>query len=970
MNGLKLPPIDRRHMDHSVGVGDVEEVFEESKIQDNSQMKMVNEAPKENSVENEYYIDDQDAKVSPTKRNTDLGPFIDQKPNLHISIKSKVKSQIPNKLYKKNITKSKTDSINEQMGPIDNLLWALRKKQLDEMVASFKIKNITTSEDDSKDQSNEHRSRRCLYRSGDGFRVKWDLLIMSLAAYSCFIVPIQFSFDPQFAKELYFLIPDFFVNIIFFVDILINFRTTYIHKKTGEEVTNLSIIAINYLKLQFWIDFLATIPFDLGAELFISNSNSGFFQLFSLLKLVRVLRLGKLIAVMKVKDDIKLSLKLMRLVFFLVTYLHCLGCCWYYIVIDNEEWMPPLDYVWVKTEFYQKNIPFKYSMSLYHAVLLFTGNDIGPRGTFQLLFVSFFVVMGAIINANLFGQLAVILSAMNRKASLFQEKFDIITTAMKNLNLPEELQTKVTGFLTYTERFLDSQTELKSFLDMISPSLRQEVIISIFSETLRYNPIFQENDTLIDYLTKKLKTQIHMPEDPIITQGEVAENIFFIGRGECEVSVTNHNSITDVVKKVKPGDVFGEVALLCGCRRTASVKTTNYSTLAKIDKPTFKDMCVQFPDLKDKMKENLKKYQDKLKLFLKVILRAIPFFQDLSEESIEEITYHLKQKSFDSNEVIERAGETVDRICLVTRGEVDLILNIENHDFVIHNLYQGCFIGGYKVLQDSVHAHTARSVTSVSVHTLNRDSISILQRCLPDFQTAIDKAKKYLKSDNPIIGYGLFRDTNGSISPVRMLQMAVIKIMKINRELKNIGSKETAANALERMLIDYEEQGNEGKWQKNYHRVSIKLMDKLYKKIDNLQNHIEVLETQIEKDTKEKKRQSVLLMKRMSQQEDSLRQFNNHNNIEPRKNSVFNIQPLPMGFLNMEDSKIDEASEDNTSSLSSVRTNSRRESTSKDLQMSEAHSIGILFHEKKNNQIPDKAFQDPMISPEKKHKDK
>lgn len=175
------------------------------------------------------------------------------------------------------------------------------------------------------------------------------------------------------------------------------------------------------------------------------------------------------------------------------------------------------------------------------------------------------------------------------------------------------------------------------------------------------------------------------------------------------------------------------------------------------------------------------------------------------------------------------------------------------------------------MLQESVHAHTARSVTSVSVHTLNRDSISILQRCLPDFQTAIDNAKKYLKSDNPIIGYGLFRDTNGSISPIRMLQMAVIKIMKINRELKNIGSKETATNALERMLIDYEDQEDEGKWQKNYHRVSIKLMDKLYKKIDNLQNHIEVLETQIEKDTKEKKRQSVLLMKRMSQHEDSLR---------------------------------------------------------------------------------------------------
>jgi len=84
----------------------------------------------------------------------------------------------------------------------------------------------------------------------------------------------------------------------------------------------MKVIAWNYLKFRFWIDFLATIPFDTGAELLISNNDSGVLQLFSLLKLVRVLRLGKLIAIMKVKDDIKLSLRLIKLVFFLILYLH------------------------------------------------------------------------------------------------------------------------------------------------------------------------------------------------------------------------------------------------------------------------------------------------------------------------------------------------------------------------------------------------------------------------------------------------------------------------------------------------------------------------------------------------------------------------------------------------------------------------------------------------------------------------
>jgi len=164
--------------------------------------------------------------------------------------------------------------------------------------------------------------KRCIFRSGDGMRVNWDLLIIFLAVYSCFIVPIQVAFEPSFASSLFFQIPDLSVNVIFLLDIVINFRTTYIHPKTGKEVINLKTIAWSYLKIRFWIDFLATIPFDTLGEIIVPDSNSGLFQLFSLLKLVRVLRLGKLISIMKVKDDIKLSLKLLKLIFFLMIYLH------------------------------------------------------------------------------------------------------------------------------------------------------------------------------------------------------------------------------------------------------------------------------------------------------------------------------------------------------------------------------------------------------------------------------------------------------------------------------------------------------------------------------------------------------------------------------------------------------------------------------------------------------------------------
>ena len=75
-------------------------------------------------------------------------------------------------------------------------------------------------------------------------------------------------------------------------------------------MTELKAIAAQYLKLRFWVDLIASIPFDTISLLFFSSNSGSMLQLFSLLKLTRVLRLGKIIAIMRVKDDIKLSLRL------------------------------------------------------------------------------------------------------------------------------------------------------------------------------------------------------------------------------------------------------------------------------------------------------------------------------------------------------------------------------------------------------------------------------------------------------------------------------------------------------------------------------------------------------------------------------------------------------------------------------------------------------------------------------------
>lgn len=152
-----------------------------------------------------------------------------------------------------------------------------------------------------------------------------------------------------------------------------------------------------------------------------------------------MLRLSKLIAYLNVRQDVKATMKLGKLLFFLIMYFHVLGCAWWYLVRDDEEWMPVLDWVYVKTDLYQQTVWRKYWISVYYGIHTFVANEMGPINNVQIIFVTVFLIIGAFINANLFGELAVLIAILNQKSADFQSRLDSANTAMKNMKLPAPL---------------------------------------------------------------------------------------------------------------------------------------------------------------------------------------------------------------------------------------------------------------------------------------------------------------------------------------------------------------------------------------------------------------------------------------------------------------------------------------------------------------------------------------------------
>jgi len=123
---------------------------------------------------------------------------------------------------------------------------------------------------------------------------------MILASWNCIAVPIEIGFRPDFSSTLLYSLFDYFIDFNFLIDIFLNFRTSYIRNSTGDEIFDPSLIAIAYMKGRFWVDFLAILPYDLVS---FSDENLELIKLFSMLKVIRVLRLGLLIEKLNIKQD-------------------------------------------------------------------------------------------------------------------------------------------------------------------------------------------------------------------------------------------------------------------------------------------------------------------------------------------------------------------------------------------------------------------------------------------------------------------------------------------------------------------------------------------------------------------------------------------------------------------------------------------------------------------------------------------
>ncbi|XP_019902605.1 potassium voltage-gated channel subfamily H member 1a isoform X1 [Esox lucius] len=457
------------------------------------------------------------------------------------------------------------------------------------------------------------------------FKTTWDWVILILTFYTAIMVPYNVSFKTK-QNNVTWLVVDSIVDVIFLVDIVLNFHTTFVGP-AGEVISDPKLIRMNYLKTWFVIDLLSCLPYDVINAF--ENVDEGISSLFSSLKVVRLLRLGRVAR--KLDHYIEYGaavLVLLVCVFGLAA--HWLACIWYsigdYEVIDEETGILRTDsWLYMLGETVGSPYHFNtsgsgkweggpnkdsvYITSLYFTMTSLTSigfGNIAPTTDGEKIFAVAMMMIGSLLYATIFGNVTTIFQQMYANTNRYHEMLNSVRDFLKLYQVPKGLSERVMDYIASTwsmSRGIDTEKVSQTVLQICPKDMRADICVHLNRKVFKEHPAFRlASDGCLRALAMEFQTIHCAPGDLIYHAGESVDSLCFVVSGSLEVIQDD-----EVVAILGKGDVFGdvfwkEVTLAQAC---ANVRALTYCDLHVIKRDALQKVLEFYTAFSNHFSRNL-----------------------------------------------------------------------------------------------------------------------------------------------------------------------------------------------------------------------------------------------------------------------------------------------------------------------------------------------------------------------------
>jgi len=242
-------------------------------------------------------------------------------------------------------------------------------------------------------------------------------------------------------------------------------------------------------------------------------------------------------------------------------------------------------------------------------------------------------------------------------------------------------------------------------------------------------------DQLVE-VSRSVKPQIFQPNSTIVRQGERGDKFYILLNGRADVYINMPGGSELLVNQLKPGQYFGEMALLGGGVRSATVRASDEEpvSVAALNEKAFNSLINDSRSLREELM-GLVERRNTYNQLQKV--------SSLDEIALGSILKETKPVIYKEGHEIIKQGDVGETFYLLLDGQVDILVkNEQGNETLVNQLSKGSYFGEMALMGNKRRNATVRVSKgySAKLTELSAQEFEQLKESSAQFKTHVHRA--------------------------------------------------------------------------------------------------------------------------------------------------------------------------------------------------------------------------------------
>src|SRR5581483_219391 len=219
----------------------------------------------------------------------------------------------------------------------------------------------------------------------------------------------------------------------------------------------------------------------------------------------------------------------------------------------------------------------------------------------------------------------------------------------------------------------------------------------------------------------------YMPDQVIVREGTLGDAFYVVIQGEVAVQVSHGDGHVTRLATLRPGDYFGEMALLSGRPRVADVLAVEPTEVLAVPAAVFDAHLLGDARFKARLtQESHEREAQLVRHRVAHTLRSVPLFASLRWEELLRVATSAQISTVPRDTVICRQGEAGETLYVVLSGEAEVRAVTAAGERALATLGPGGSFGEMSMLTGVPLPATLETVADTSLLTLDQAHFSSL----------------------------------------------------------------------------------------------------------------------------------------------------------------------------------------------------------------------------------------------------